>query len=318
MSGFLRALTERVLVLDGAIGTSIQDTDLTPEDFGDLDGCNEILVRTRPDAIRAYHDEFLAVGCDAVETDTFGGAPWVLDDYGLGADTEDLNQRAAQIAREACDAAGRRPLGAGLHRAGHAQPHAVAGQGPGDRQGLPRLRRGRSRGTRGWRAGCWRAARTSSIVETVFDLLQAKAAMWACHEAMAAEGRGPCRSWPRSRSRPDLDTMLLGSEIGAAVVALTPLGIDVLGPELRDRPGGHARARALPVAALLAAADLRLSRTRASPRWSTAGRATRSRPSSWRPRTVRVRQRLRRVAGRGLLRHDARAPAPRSSRPCAA
>src|SRR5690606_8199583 len=102
----LAALRSRVLVLDGAMGTSIQDVHLTEADFGshDLEGCNEILVDTRPDVIDAIHRSFLEVGADAVETDTFGGAPWVLDEYGLGDRTEELNERAARIARAACDA----------------------------------------------------------------------------------------------------------------------------------------------------------------------------------------------------------------------
>src|SRR3712207_8233963 len=83
MGSFLDALSRRVVVFDGAMGTSIQALDLTPEDFGGLDGCNEVLVRTRPEAIRDIHHAFLAVGCDAIETDTFGGMPWVLDEYGL-------------------------------------------------------------------------------------------------------------------------------------------------------------------------------------------------------------------------------------------
>ncbi|MDQ3708880.1 MAG: homocysteine S-methyltransferase family protein, partial [Actinomycetota bacterium] len=83
MNDFLAELQRRVLVFDGALGTSIQSRDLDLADFDDLDGCNEVLVRTRPDVIGEIHAEFLQVGCDAVETDTFGGAPWVLAEYGL-------------------------------------------------------------------------------------------------------------------------------------------------------------------------------------------------------------------------------------------
>ncbi|HVM20152.1 MAG TPA: homocysteine S-methyltransferase family protein, partial [Egibacteraceae bacterium] len=103
MSGFLERLSRGVLIVDGAMGTSIQACDLSPDDFGGLDGCNEVLVRTRPELIERLHTEFLTVGCDAVETNTFGGAPWVLDEYGLGADTEELNELAAQVARRAVD-----------------------------------------------------------------------------------------------------------------------------------------------------------------------------------------------------------------------
>ena len=88
MSSFLDELGRRVLVFDGAMGVSLQERHLTLDDFAGLEGCNEILVRTRPDVVRELHAEFLDVGVDAVETDSFGGAPWVLDEYGLGADTE--------------------------------------------------------------------------------------------------------------------------------------------------------------------------------------------------------------------------------------
>ncbi|MBW3621422.1 MAG: homocysteine S-methyltransferase family protein, partial [Actinobacteria bacterium] len=73
---FLDAARERVLVFDGAMGTSIQDRELHADDFGgpDLEGCNEVLVRTRPALLEELHAEFLEVGCDAIETDTFGGA----------------------------------------------------------------------------------------------------------------------------------------------------------------------------------------------------------------------------------------------------
>src|SRR5690625_4437307 len=96
---FLAALRERVVVFDGGMGTSLQNAGLTPDDFGgdDLDGCNEVLVRSRPDVIEAIHRSFLDVGVDAVQTDTFGSAPWVLDEYGLGEDTEELNRLAAEV-----------------------------------------------------------------------------------------------------------------------------------------------------------------------------------------------------------------------------
>jgi hypothetical protein len=78
-------------VFDGGMGTSFQAADLSADDFGgdDLDGCNEVLVRTRPDIVERVHRSFLDVGVHAVQTNTFGGAPWVLDEYDLGEDTED-------------------------------------------------------------------------------------------------------------------------------------------------------------------------------------------------------------------------------------
>jgi 5-methyltetrahydrofolate--homocysteine methyltransferase len=98
-------LTSRVLVMDGAMGTSVQDLQLVAEDFGgpELEGCNENLVRTRPDLIRNLHLSFLAAGADLIETDSFGSTSVVLAEYGLQADARELNRAAAAIAREAAD-----------------------------------------------------------------------------------------------------------------------------------------------------------------------------------------------------------------------
>src|SRR4051794_11322109 len=101
----ISALEKRILVLDGAMGTAIQGKNLTAEDFGgpDLEGCNEYLVHTRPDIILQIHEAYLQAGCDIVETNTFGGTPLVLDEYGLGSKAVELNRVAAQLARKACD-----------------------------------------------------------------------------------------------------------------------------------------------------------------------------------------------------------------------
>ena len=100
------ALASRILVLDGAMGTAIQDLNLTAADFGGeaFEGCNENLVLTRPQLIRQIHEHYLAAGCDIVETNTFGATPLVLAEYGLSEQTEAINRAAAQIARAAADA----------------------------------------------------------------------------------------------------------------------------------------------------------------------------------------------------------------------
>jgi 5-methyltetrahydrofolate--homocysteine methyltransferase len=100
----LRAImSDRILVLDGATGTMLQSRDLGPDDFGgpELEGCNEILVRTRPDVILDVHRAYLAAGADLIETDTFGGTPLVLAEYGLEDEARELNRRAAELAVEA-------------------------------------------------------------------------------------------------------------------------------------------------------------------------------------------------------------------------
>jgi len=103
ISPYLQAIRERVLVYDGAMGTSIQTLDLTVDDFGGKEGCNEYLVLTRPDVIREVHRSFLLVGCDVVETDTFGGSRLKLGEYGLGHLVHEVNSKAAELARAACD-----------------------------------------------------------------------------------------------------------------------------------------------------------------------------------------------------------------------
>ena len=230
MHDFLDTMRRRVLVLDGAMGTSLQQHALSSEDFGGLEGCNEVLVRTRPDIVADVHSRFLATGCDAVETDTFGGAPWVLDEYGLGDECEELNRRAAEIAVQACaDASGGRDAG----------PWVIGSVGPGTRSPTLSLAKdptaadhitydtavaGYERQVRGLLAGGAQVL----LVETCYDLLQAKAAIWACRQAMEAEGATVPLLCAVTIEQ-GLGTMLLGSDIGAAVAALTPMGIDALG-----------------------------------------------------------------------------------------
>lgn len=99
------ALNDRILILDGAMGTMIQQADLTADDFGsdDLDGCNEILVLTRPDIISGIHDAYLAAGSDIIETNTFGATAVVLLEYDIPEKAREINLAAAKLAREACD-----------------------------------------------------------------------------------------------------------------------------------------------------------------------------------------------------------------------
>jgi len=100
-----KALAQRVLVLDGAMGTAVQALGLTAADFGgpDLEGCNEVLVESKPDAIASIHDAYFAAGADIAETDTFGGTPLVLGEYGLASKALELNRAAARLAREVAD-----------------------------------------------------------------------------------------------------------------------------------------------------------------------------------------------------------------------
>src|ERR1700686_4619733 len=103
--GLRELLTQRILVLDGAMGTMLQQRNLNATDFvgAALEGCNENLVRTRPDVVLDIHRKYLEAGSDIIETNSFGGAPIVLAEYGLAADAHLLNKRAAELARQAAD-----------------------------------------------------------------------------------------------------------------------------------------------------------------------------------------------------------------------
>ena len=105
VKNLISALDQRILVLDGAMGTAIQARNLTAVDFGgpELEGCNEYLIFSRPDIIRDIHVQYLKAGCDIVETNTFGGTPIVLEEYGQGKRAEELNRTAAALARELAD-----------------------------------------------------------------------------------------------------------------------------------------------------------------------------------------------------------------------
>src|SRR5437870_5339102 len=102
-SALLQALRERVLVLDGAMGTAIHAWNLPLSDFAGLENCCEILVATRPDTVREIHESYLAAGSDIIETNTFGGMPHVLAEYGIADRCRELNQEAARVAREAAN-----------------------------------------------------------------------------------------------------------------------------------------------------------------------------------------------------------------------
>lgn len=99
------ALKQRILILDGAMGTMIQQVDLTGADFGgdDLDGCNEMLVLTRPDLIQRIHEEYLEAGADLIETNTFGATSVVLAEYDIQDRAREINLEAARIAKAAVD-----------------------------------------------------------------------------------------------------------------------------------------------------------------------------------------------------------------------
>src|SRR3954471_16907045 len=215
----LDALAERVLVADGAMGTMLQAADLTLDDFAGLEGCNEILNVTRPDVVRAVHRGYLEAGADAVETNTFGANLANLAEYDIAERISELAEAGARLARETADEfteSGRRR-------------YVLGSVGPGTK--LPTLghvtfaalRDAYLEQVRGLLAGGVDAV----IVETCQDVLQAKSAILGAKRAMAAEGRRvPIVAHVTVETT---GTMLLGSEIGAALTALEPLGVDLIG-----------------------------------------------------------------------------------------
>ena len=214
----LTALRERVVVADGAMGTMLQAQDPTLEDFEGHEGCNEVLNVTRPDVVRAVHEAYLAVGCDAVETNTFG-ANLALAEYGIEARTHELAEAGARIARAAADAV-----------ATPDRPRWVLGsQGPGTK--LPSLGHAPYALLRDtYQAACEgliTGGADAVLVETSQDLLQTKAAVVGARRAMAALGQDVALI---AQVTIELQgTMLLGTETLAAITALVPLGIDVMG-----------------------------------------------------------------------------------------
>ena len=99
----LRTLKNRVLVFDGGMGTQLQLANLTLDDFRGLEGCNELLVETRPDVVQSIHERYFAAGADAVETNSFGGLPYVLAEFDIAHRAFELNKMAAEVARKAAD-----------------------------------------------------------------------------------------------------------------------------------------------------------------------------------------------------------------------
>ncbi|MFB9605631.1 homocysteine S-methyltransferase family protein, partial [Streptomyces roseofulvus] len=210
----------RVVVADGAMGTMLQAADPTLDDFTGLEGCNEILNVTRPDLVAAVHREYFAAGVDCVETNTFGANLAALAEYGIEDRVHDLSEAGARVAREVADAC----------TAEDGRPRWVLGSmGPGTK--LPTLghvaygplRDAYQQNAEGLVCG----GADALLIETSQDLLQTKAAVVGARRALDWIGLDlPVIVQVTVETT---GTMLLGSEIGAALTALEPLGIDMIG-----------------------------------------------------------------------------------------
>src|SRR5271154_2655127 len=227
MSTLRGVLTERVVVADGAMGTMLQASDAILDDFAGYEGCNEILNVTRPDIVTAVHDAYLEAGADCVTTNSFGSNLGNLGEYDLTDRIAELSEASARLARAAAD-----------RWATPARPRWVLGSvGPGTK--LPTLGHTTFRELRDTyqlnAAGLLRGGADALIVETCQDLLQAKAAIIGCKRAVAQ--LAPDSVIVVQVTIETTGTMLLGTEIGAALTALEPLGIDLIGLNCATGPG---------------------------------------------------------------------------------
>ncbi len=217
----LDAVNHRVVIADGAMGTMLQGRELSLEtDFQNLEGCNEILNDTRPDVLADIHDAYFATGIDAVETNTFGANWSNLSDYGIDDRIEELARKGAEIARESAEAA---------EKTDGRMRWVLGSMGPGTK--LPSL--GHTtydylKQTFVLQAeGLIDGGADAFLIETSQDLLQTKAAVNGCKQAIVSKGiRLPIFVEVTVETT---GTMLMGSEIGAALTALEPLGVDAIG-----------------------------------------------------------------------------------------
>ena len=218
---FLTDMSRRVLIGDGAMGTMLQAADLTLDDFNNLEGCNEILNDTRPDVLADIHRAYFEAGADAVETNTFGCNLSNLGDYDIADRIRELSFKGTSIARGVADEMGPSSDGTGRY--------VLGSIGPGTK--LPSLGHTTFEAIRDAYfecvAGMLDGGADAILVETSQDLLQVKAAVLAAKRAMAQLGRRiPIISHVTVETT---GTMLLGSEIGAALTAIEPLGVDMIG-----------------------------------------------------------------------------------------
>jgi 5-methyltetrahydrofolate--homocysteine methyltransferase len=215
----LRTLKNRVLVFDGGMGTQLQLANLTLDDFRGLEGCNELLVETRPDVVQAIHERYFAAGADAVETNSFGGLPYVLAEFDIAHRAFELNKMAAEVARKAADkfstkerprfVAGSIGPGTKLVTLGHVSPHEMY------------------EGYKIYAKGLLAGGADCLNIETCQDILQVKIAVNAARDAMAEIGREVpifCTVTIETTG-----TMLVGSDIATAITTLEAMPVDVIG-----------------------------------------------------------------------------------------
>ncbi len=240
---YLDALEKKVLVFDGAMGTSLQKQNLTAEHFGgeQYNGCNDYLVISYPEAVEKVHRSFLEVGVDVIETNTFRSNRITMKEYGLQDRVIEINETAARLARRLADEYSQPP--SPLHPSpkigrgdgGESHPRFVAGSiGPSGK--LPSTNDPELSDIsfdelvdvfREQAVGLIRGGVDLLLIETSQDILEVKAAILGCHKAFEET-----QVWLPIQAQVTLDTtgrMLLGTDINAALTILEGMGIDVIG-----------------------------------------------------------------------------------------
>lgn len=225
-SSLRAALANRVVIADGAMGTMLQAANPSLEDFQGYEGCNEILNVTRPELVAEIHRQYFTVGVDAVETNTFGANLANLGEYGITERIYELAESGARIAREVADS--------------FSQPNnpkwVLGSLGPGTK--LPTLGHATYEELRSAyetaSQGLIDGGADALLIETTQDLLQAKAAVNGARSAIARSTRDIVLI--AQVTVETTGTMLLGSEIGAALSSLSALGVDVIGMNCATGP----------------------------------------------------------------------------------
>ena len=228
MSTFLDTLRERIVVFDGAMGTNLHAQDLTVDDYGgpQFEGCPEHLLISKPEAVEKVHAGFFEVGCDVVETDSFGGASIVLAEYQIAHLAYDLNKKAAELAKRIASDFSTKE-----------KPRWVAGSmGPTTK--LPTLGHisflDMKASYREQARGLLDGGADLLIVETCQDILQTKSALAAILEEFeSSKRRVPVIAQVTIEA---FGTMLMGTEIAAAYTAIEPFPIDVVGMNCATGP----------------------------------------------------------------------------------
>ena len=220
MRDYLAAIRERVVVFDGSMGATLEQYDLTPEDYGGLQGkCHEALVLHRPDVIEALHESMVQVGAEVVQTDTFQASRLKLDEWGLGEHTLEINRKAAEIARKAVGE--ERFVAGSIGPTGHLPASDDPTLGKITFRELVTVFEEQAR-------GLVEGGADLLIIETAQDILEVKASIFGAREAFKELGRAVPIQCSVSLL-PQGGKMLLGTDISAVLTTLTALDVQVIG-----------------------------------------------------------------------------------------